>query len=76
MNKSIVQQKKSFSVKDEDFKKADGSWGFVQNCVSVARVTEGVAVRDTKDPSKTTLFFTHDEWRAFVVGVKNNEFEV
>ncbi|OHA94749.1 MAG: hypothetical protein A3C62_00755 [Candidatus Zambryskibacteria bacterium RIFCSPHIGHO2_02_FULL_39_16] len=66
----------SFSVKDQDFVKADASWGFVQNCVSVARKPEGVALRDTKDESKNTLFFTNDEWKAFIDGVKNDEFGV
>lgn len=45
-------------------------------CVSVKRNSNGVQVRDTKDPTKTTLSFTNDEWKAFVDGVKNGEFDL
>ena len=45
-------------------------------CVSVKRDTDGVQVRDTKDPTKTTLSFTRDEWKAFIEGVKKGEFEL
>jgi hypothetical protein len=44
--------------------------------VSVATTEEGVYVRDTKDPNKTTLRFTKPEWRAFLEAVRNREFEV
>ena len=47
-----------------------------KNCVSVARSADGVFVRDTKDPSKTTLTFPEDEWSAFVGGVRKGEFDV
>ena len=63
-----------FPVADSDFKKAKGSTRFF--CVGVAITEQGVAVRNTKDESKDTVFFTHEEWRVFVSGVKNNEFEV
>lgn len=46
------------------------------HCVSVARTEEGVFVRDTKDNGKNTLSFTHDEWRAFLQGAKDGEFNV
>jgi uncharacterized protein DUF397 len=39
-------------------------------CVELAPVPDGVAVRDSKDPSGPVLRFTSDEWRAFVAGVK------
>lgn len=73
----MAQSAKSFDVKDEDFKKAKGSgkWGGVPVCVSVALTDQGVAVRDTEDASKTTLFFSHQEWDVFVEGVKNSEFD-
>ncbi len=67
---------KSFIVKDEDFKTAgltllkSGGW-----CVAVARKKRGVAVRDSKDPRKTTIFFTPAEWACFVQGVKAGEFD-
>ncbi|MEU1391781.1 MULTISPECIES: DUF397 domain-containing protein [unclassified Nonomuraea] len=46
-------------------------------CVEFARSTTGeVSLRDSKDPSGPVLTFTPGEWRAFVGGVRNAEFEV
>ncbi|GAB1644380.1 DUF397 domain-containing protein [Krasilnikovia sp. MM14-A1259] len=45
-------------------------------CVEVAIVGDGVAVRDTKDRDSGTLAFTHQEWHAFVDGVKRGEFDL
>lgn len=67
---------KSFSVNDSDFIKSEASWGYVQNCVSVAIKPEGVAVRDTKDHGKATQFYTHNEWKAFTEGVKSGQFDI
>ena len=48
-----------------------------QNCVETAATADGGrAVRDSKNPTGGTQFFTRDEWRAFVSGVKNGEFDV
>ena len=44
-------------------------------CVEVAIVAEGVAVRDTKNREGGILRFTHEEWHAFVGGVKDGEFD-
>ncbi len=35
-----------------------------------------VGIRDTKDPTKTTLLFTNDEWRSFIQGVKQGAFDI
>lgn len=51
------------------------STGGVFNCVAVAITPDGVAVRDTKDPAKTTLGFTGGEWTSFVEAVKKGEFD-
>lgn len=69
-------KKFSFSVKDADFKKSSYSHpgGIINQCVAVAKTDQGVAVRDTKNKTGSTLFFRHDEWDAFVAGVKNDEF--
>ena len=45
-------------------------------CVSVKINEDNVQVRDTKDPSKTTLSFSREEWQSFLSGVKEGEFEV
>ncbi|MDH2427064.1 DUF397 domain-containing protein [Sphaerisporangium sp. TRM90804] len=55
------------------------------NCVEVAElpraaeapdpVAEFVAVRDSKNPEGPKLFFTPDEWGAFLRGVKGDAFD-
>jgi Domain of unknown function (DUF397) len=46
------------------------------NCVEVAELPDGgVAVRDSKHPEGSPLLFTLAEWRAFVGGVKDGEFD-
>jgi hypothetical protein len=46
------------------------------NCVEVAFVDGTVAVRDSKMPNGSALLFTRDEWRAFLAGVLDGEFEL
>jgi hypothetical protein len=46
------------------------------NCVEIAFVAAGVAVRDTKhNGTGPILQFTHPEWEAFIGGVKDGEFD-
>ncbi len=46
------------------------------NCVEVASLPEGeIGVRDSKDAEGPVLRFTSDEWRAFLGGVRNGEFD-
>jgi hypothetical protein len=45
------------------------------NCVEVAQLDQGVAVRDSKDPSGAVLVFTPAEWDAFLDGAKGGEFD-
>jgi hypothetical protein len=46
------------------------------NCVEVTRLPEGgIGVRDSKDTQGPVLRFTSDEWRAFLGGVRNGEFD-
>ncbi len=44
-------------------------------CVEVARRSDGIAVRDSKDSDGPVLLFTHHEWRAFLAGVRDGEFD-
>jgi hypothetical protein len=47
------------------------------NCVEVAHLPAGgVAVRDSKDRSKTPHVYTRGEWEAFLTGAKNGEFDL
>jgi hypothetical protein len=38
--------------------------------------SDGVRLRDSKRPEHQYFWFTPDEWRAFVEGVKAGEFDV
>ena len=46
------------------------------NCVEVRASADGVDVRDSKDREGPKLGFTPDEWRAFVRGIKQGEFDL
>jgi hypothetical protein len=43
--------------------------------VEIAWDPEGVRVRDSKDPGGPALRFTWHEWKAFIAGVKQGEFD-
>jgi hypothetical protein len=45
------------------------------NCVEVASLSDGAAVRDSKDPAGPILIFTLAEWSAFLDGVRDGEFD-
>lgn len=48
----------------------------IADCVTVALQPDGsVEVTDSKDPSKAALVYTQEEWVAFVLGVKDGEFD-
>jgi hypothetical protein len=40
------------------------------NCVEVATLRDGAAVRDSKDPSGPVLRFSADVWRQFIAEAK------
>jgi uncharacterized protein DUF397 len=40
------------------------------NCVELAALPEGTAVRDSKNPTGPALAFTRDEWRRFTGRVR------
>lgn len=73
MNKSVDAIR--FPVNDEDFRKSSWSKNNPKTCVLVAIKYDGVALRDSKDSSKSTLFFSHEEWSAFLSGINSGEFE-
>ncbi|EFL22562.1 conserved hypothetical protein [Streptomyces himastatinicus ATCC 53653] len=50
--------------------------GAENNCVEVAdTVDHGCSVRDSKDRGGPHLAFTGDAWGAFILGVKQREFD-
>ena len=46
------------------------------NCVEVEIGVDHVGVRNSRDPYGSFLVFSHEEWRAFLAGVKAGEFEI
>lgn len=70
---------KNHPVDEDGFKTPSGSWfgrKWGPLCVSVKISNDMVQVRDTKDPTKTTLTYTNEEWKVFVDAVKKGEFDV
>lgn len=45
-------------------------------CVEVASSTEHVWLRNSSDPDGRVLHFTRDEWRTFVTGVQDGDFDL
>lgn len=46
------------------------------NCVEVADLSGGeIGVRNSREPGGAVLRFTPAEWRAFIGGVRNGEFD-
>jgi hypothetical protein len=45
------------------------------NCVELADTGDGVALRDSKDPSGPVLHFSRAELNAFLQGAKSGEFD-
>jgi hypothetical protein len=45
------------------------------NCVEVADLSAGRAVRDSKNPTGGHLTFSRDQWAAFTAGVRAGQFD-
>ena len=67
--------KKTNNLQDKDFRRSSFC-NFDPVCVEVARKGDVIAVRSSKNPNQSPVIFDKAEWRAFVAGVKNGEFEV
>jgi uncharacterized protein DUF397 len=46
------------------------------NCVDVAADGEKIYVRNSKNPGGAMVAFTQSEWKAFLSGAKNQEFDL
>ena len=55
------------------WRKSTYSNGTGGNCVEVADLSGGRAVRDSKHREGPVLVFTRDAWRAFVQGIESQE---
>ncbi|GAA3730010.1 DUF397 domain-containing protein [Salinactinospora qingdaonensis] len=54
------------------FRKSGYSSAKGENCVEVAELPTGAALRDSKNPELGHLTFAADEWRAFLDELKAN----
>jgi hypothetical protein len=46
------------------------------DCLEVALAVDAVRIRDSQDRSGAVLSFTHAEWRAFLDGARDGEFNL
>lgn len=44
-------------------------------CVEVAHISDGVAIRNSVNPNDGAIFYTRDEFAAFLDGAKRGEFD-
>jgi len=69
--------KPAFDASRAIWRKSTRSNGQGGNCVQVADNIPGViGVRDSKDPDGAVLVFTPVEWRAFIDGARDGEFDL
>lgn len=77
-NMDVAQTRKiTLSAPERDrlaWRKADSSTANGQ-CVEIASAAGNIAIRDSKDPDGPILVYTHSEFRAFLDGVRNGEFD-
>jgi Domain of unknown function (DUF397) len=64
------------NIADAQWQKSSRSGPHSDNCVEIAFIGGGVAMRDSKHPEGPVLLFTPAEWDAFVAGAKDGEFDV
>ncbi|MFI7437790.1 DUF397 domain-containing protein [Micromonospora haikouensis] len=55
------------------WRKSSRSSASGSNCVEVAELSGGLAVRDSKDPAGPALLFGRDAWSSFVNGLRRGE---
>lgn len=60
---------------NEEWRKSSRS-GSDSNCVEVRLSGDMIQVRDTKDRGKIPHAYTRAEWRAFLDGAKDGEFDL
>lgn len=51
------------------------TYSSINGCVEVAFVEDRVAVRDSKNRQGPALVFTPVEWRAFIDGIRDGQFD-
>jgi hypothetical protein len=72
----MIKDKTVADLASAVWRKSSRSGPLTDNCVEVAFVEGHAAVRDSKDPSGPVLLFDTAEWRAFIEGAKDGEFDL
>ena len=62
-------------IEDHEFRKSTDTGTDRYACVEVAQRPDVIAVRNSTDPEQHALYFTPDEWAAFISGAKRGEFD-
>lgn len=68
-----VKDVTSVDVIEKAWRKSSHSGEEGGNCVEVAAFSNGVAVRDSKNPSGPVLVFPPDAWRSFLGSIRRGE---
>lgn len=76
MSNNETLQGELASSRETSWFKSTYSGGNGGSCVEVRGTGETVEVRDTKDRQGPALAFTPEEWRAFIAGAKDGEFDI
>lgn len=63
-----LTQRHGLTWRKSSYSSAEG-----QNCVEVAAIIGGTAVRDSKNPNGPALAFTAGEWRTFLNRLRTSE---
>lgn len=58
------------------WRKSSRSGPNCDNCVEVAFAGPAVAVRDSKNPARAALIFAPAQWRAFIDGTQDGQFNL
>ncbi|MBX6751786.1 MAG: DUF397 domain-containing protein [Micromonosporaceae bacterium] len=72
----MIKDKAAVDLAAAVWRKSSRSGPLTDNCVEVAFVEGHAAVRDSKDPHGPVLLFDRAEWRAFIAGAKDGEFDL
>jgi hypothetical protein len=73
---TLQHPKGRFDVSRAVWRKAEIDNGNAQGWVEVAFVDDLIGVRNSADPDGPILIFTEGEWKAFVEGAKDGEFDI
>lgn len=58
------------------WRKTARSQATTDNCVEVAYLSGGIAMRDSKDPDGPRLTLGHEEWRTFTARIKGGSYDL